>query len=161
MYICKGGLGVKSNFYTLKGYKLKEKNNITEAMEDYIEMIYRKTRKNKYTTIKELANFLNVKPSSVSKMANRLKCLGMIEFEKYGKINSLLKTIGYQEFIDYLDGLLTYEECVDKIKQNTRRYAKRQLTWFRRNEEINWLEIQNVSTEEQVKKSLLCLKDLL
>ncbi len=87
MYICKGGLGVKSNFYTLKGYKLKEKNNITEAMEDYIEMIYRKTRKNKYTTIKELANFLNVKPSSVSKMANRLKCLGMIEFEKYGKIN--------------------------------------------------------------------------
>ena len=82
-------------------------------------------------------------------------------YEKYGKINSLLKTIGYQEFIDYFDGLLTYEECVDKIKQNTRRYAKRQLTWFRRNEEINWLEIQNVSTEEQVKKSLLCLKDLI
>ena len=82
-------------------------------------------------------------------------------YEKYGKINSLLKTIGYQEFIDYFDGLLTYEECVDKIKQNTRRYAKRQLTWFRRNEDINWLEIQNVSKEEQVKKSLLCLKDLL
>ena len=82
-------------------------------------------------------------------------------YEKYGKINSLLKTIGYQEFIDYFDGLLTYEECVDKIKQNTRHYAKRQLTWFRRNEDINWLEIQNVSKEEQVKKSLLCLKDLL
>ena len=82
-------------------------------------------------------------------------------YEKYGKINSLLKTIGYQEFIDYFDGNMTYGECIDKIKQNTRRYAKRQLTWFRRNEKINWLEIQNVSKEEQVKNSLLCLKDLL
>lgn len=87
MFIIEGGLGVKSDFYTLKGYKLKEKNKITEAMEDYIEMIYRKTKNNKFVTIKELANFLNVKPSSTSKMANRLKNLEMVEFEKYDKIS--------------------------------------------------------------------------
>ena len=52
-------------------------------------------------------------------------------YKKYGKINSILKTIGYQEFIDYFDGNTSYQECVEKIKQNTRRYAKRQLTWFR------------------------------
>lgn len=76
---------MKSQYYTLKGYKLKENNKITEAMEDYIEMIYLKNKKN--ITVKEIANYLNVKASSVSKMANRLKKLNLIEFEKYGKIN--------------------------------------------------------------------------
>lgn len=54
-------------------------------MEDYIEMIYRKT-KNKDITVKDLAKYLNVLPSSVSKMANRLKTINLIEFEKYGNI---------------------------------------------------------------------------
>jgi len=77
---------IKSEFYTLKGYKLKENNNITEAMEDYLEMIYRNTKKNQSTKVNELAKKLNVKPSSVSKMANRLKTLNLIEFEKYSEI---------------------------------------------------------------------------
>ncbi len=58
--------------------------------------------------------------------------------EKHGRIPNLLYTIGYQEVIQYLDGLLTLDEAVDKLKQNTRRYAKRQLTWFRKNPEIMW-----------------------
>jgi len=56
-------------------------------MEDYIEMIYRKTVDNSKITIKKLSEDLNVKPSSVSKMANRLKILGFIDFEKYGQIS--------------------------------------------------------------------------
>lgn len=51
-----------------------------------------------------------------------------------------LKTVGYAELFDYLDGLLSYEEAVAKIKQNTRRFAKRQLTWFRRDQGIQWFE---------------------
>ena len=78
---------MKSEFYTLKGYKLKDSNNITEAMEDYIEMIYRKTINNEQISIKELSNYLNVKPSSASKMALRLKNLDLINFEKYGQIS--------------------------------------------------------------------------
>lgn len=78
---------IKSEFYTLKGYKLKNSNNITEAMEDYIEMIYRKTLNDETISIKELSNYLNVKPSSASKMANRLKDLSLINFEKYGQIS--------------------------------------------------------------------------
>lgn len=78
---------IKSEFYTLKGYKLKNSNNITESMEDYIEMIYRKTLNNGNISIKDLSNYLNVKPSSASKMANRLKELNLINFEKYGQIS--------------------------------------------------------------------------
>lgn len=75
-------------------------------------------------------------------------------FEKYGKIPSLLRTIGYQEFEEYFEGTLTYDEAVEKIKQNTRRYAKRQLTWFRRNSAIHWLDIEKNSFDELVSESL-------
>ncbi len=49
-----------------------------------------------------------------------------------------LNTVGYKELFAYLDGKLTLEEAVEKIKTNTRRYAKRQLTWFRKDKEIHW-----------------------
>jgi tRNA dimethylallyltransferase len=43
-----------------------------------------------------------------------------------------LQTVGYQELFDYFDGKLTFDEAVDKIRQHTRNYAKRQSTWFRK-----------------------------
>ena len=48
-------------------------------------------------------------------------------------------SIGCKEIKPYLDGEATLEECLEKLKMGTRRYAKRQLTWFRRNEKINWV----------------------
>lgn len=57
---------------------------------------------------------------------------------KHGRINNFVNTIGYQEILEYLDGKISLEEAVSDIKQNTRRYAKRQLTWFRRNKLITW-----------------------
>ena len=66
---------------------------------------------------------------------------GLIEetkvlLEKHGRIKNFVKTIGYAEILEYLDGLATLDESIEKLKQNTRRYAKRQLTWFRRNPEL-------------------------
>lgn len=49
-----------------------------------------------------------------------------------------LQTVGYREFFDCFDGRVTRDEAVELIKRNTRRYAKRQLTWFRRDPEIRW-----------------------
>jgi tRNA dimethylallyltransferase len=54
-----------------------------------------------------------------------------------------LQTVGYTEIFAYLAGELSLSEAVDKIKQNTRRFAKRQLTWFRRDPEIHWFDPQN------------------
>ena len=53
----------------------------------------------------------------------------------------LLRTIGYQEATAYLAGSITHEEMVRQIKRNTRRYAKRQLTWFRRYPEYRWMDV--------------------
>lgn len=53
------------------------------------------------------------------------------------KLNSL-QTVGYREMFDYFDGTITREEAIELIKRNSRRYAKRQLTWFRRDKEFAW-----------------------
>jgi tRNA dimethylallyltransferase len=54
-----------------------------------------------------------------------------------------LQTVGYKEAIDFLDGKISHERMVELIKQNSRRYAKRQLTWFRYDERIRWFEVQS------------------
>ena len=57
----------------------------------------------------------------------------------YDKNSTAMQGIGYKEFYGYLEGSKTLEETLDEIKQSSRRYAKRQLTWFRRNKNIHWL----------------------
>jgi tRNA dimethylallyltransferase len=57
----------------------------------------------------------------------------------YRHVNAL-NTVGYSEIFDYLDNNITLEIAVDKIKQNTRRFAKRQLTWFRKDKDFHWFE---------------------
>lgn len=56
---------------------------------------------------------------------------------KFKNLNSL-QTVGYRELFDYLDGKFDLDIAVEEIKKNTRRYAKRQLTWYRKDEKINW-----------------------
>jgi tRNA dimethylallyltransferase len=67
-------------------------------------------------------------------LANEVKKL-----TPYRNLNAL-NTVGYSELFSYLDGMFSLDEAVDKIKQNTRRFAKRQLTWFKKDQEINWFE---------------------
>lgn len=62
---------------------------------------------------------------------------------KYKEMPTAMQGLGYKEVKEYFDGFLTYEEMIGKIKQESRRYAKRQLTWFRANKEIIWLDAQN------------------
>ena len=58
---------------------------------------------------------------------------------KYQKFPTAMQGLGYKEVIEYFDGKISREEMIDKIKKETRHYAKRQLTWFRKNKEITWL----------------------
>jgi tRNA dimethylallyltransferase len=67
-----------------------------------------------------------------------------------------LQTVGYKEVFDYLDGVYTYEMCVEKIKQHTRNYAKRQLTWFRRHPEAHWIPF---TTTENMAQTILQIID--
>ncbi|MEE1289689.1 MAG: tRNA (adenosine(37)-N6)-dimethylallyltransferase MiaA [Spirochaetota bacterium] len=66
-----------------------------------------------------------------------------------------MKGIGYVEFLDYFDGKCSFQEAVDKIKQNSRHYAKRQLTWFRKMDDVHWY---SPNQEEEI---LSLVKDFL
>ena len=59
--------------------------------------------------------------------------------KKYDELPTAIQGLGYKEVVQYLNNEISYDEMVEKIKQETRRYAKRQLTWFRRNKEITWI----------------------
>ena len=56
--------------------------------------------------------------------------------------------IGYKELLPYLRGELSLDECIENLKRATRRYAKRQLTWFRRDPDVHWFEIDRMSFED-------------
>lgn len=71
----------------------------------------------------------------------------VISLQSYRHKNAL-QTVGYKELFDYLDGNSSLEFAVSEIKKNSRRYAKRQLTWYRRDESVNWFDYQ--STREIV-----------
>lgn len=73
-------------FHTVRGYELQRnnKNFLTPALEDYLEMIYRNSLNEDYIRINILAQLLNVKDSSASKMVKKLGELGLVNYEKYG-----------------------------------------------------------------------------
>lgn len=82
----------------------------------------------------ELYNRINLR---VDKMIER----GLKEEAKSlvpHRLHSALKTVGYAEFFDYFEGNQNLEKTIELIKRNSRRYAKRQMTWFSRNEAISW-----------------------
>ena len=73
---------------------------------------------------------------------------GLIEeveniYNKYKKFPTAMQGLGYKEVVEYLNGDLTKEEMIEKIKQETRRYAKRQMTWFKKNKQTIWLDTEN------------------
>ena len=62
------------------------------------------------------------------------------ELVKYKNLNSL-NTIGYKEIFNYLDNTTNLKDTINKIKKNTRRFSKRQMTWFKSNKNITWFKV--------------------
>lgn len=116
----------KSDFYTLKGYQqMDEGSALTASMEDYLEMICRLIEGGHVVRIKELAERLNVKPSSASKMANNLRVLRLITFERYGYISLTEKGAQIGEYLLYRHDVLNSFLCyVNQSDNETRQVEK-------------------------------------
>ena len=67
--------------------------------------------------------------------------------KKYKEFPTAMQGLGYKEVRDYLEGKISYDEMVEKIKHESRRYAKRQLTWFRKNKDTIWIDGLNDANE--------------
>lgn len=88
----------------------------------------------------------------IDQRVDNMICRGLVEEAKamynLKRLNAL-NTVGYKEMFDYIDGLYTLEEALFKIKSNTHKYCRKQLTWFRHDKEIRWFHPDNV--EEIIK----------
>lgn len=87
----------------------------------------------------------------INRRVDKMLELGLLEEAKefysvYG-VKTANQAIGYKEILPYLKGEKSLEECVEHLKMQTRRYAKRQLTWFRRNEKIKFLSIDELDKD--------------
>lgn len=114
---------------TTTGKSLKESRGINKSKYE-IEWIGKNfDRKTLYSRIDQRVNIM-VENGLISETKQLL--------EKHGKIPNLINTIGYREIIGYLDNQYSLDIALELLKKNTRNYAKRQLTWFRKNPEIKW-----------------------
>jgi tRNA dimethylallyltransferase len=73
----------------------------------------------------------------------------------YNKNLNSLNTVGYKEIIQYLDGEFSLGRAIELIKRNTRHYAKRQLTWFRKDERIQWFDISDLDELNPIAKKII------
>lgn len=97
----------------------------------------------------------------INKRVDMMIANGLIEevynlLKKYDDFPTAMQGLGYKEVVYYLDGKYTKDEMIEKIKQETRRYAKRQLTWFRKMENVIWLN----SLESNEKNIEVILEEL-
>jgi tRNA dimethylallyltransferase len=75
-------------------------------------------------------------------------------YDKYADKLEKIQAIGYKELFAFFKGEISLEEATELIKRESRRYAKRQFTWFRRDKKINWFNLDKID-EESVKKKIL------
>lgn len=71
------------------------------------------------------------------------------------KNNQAMKAIGYRQILSYLEGEMSLEEAIELIKRDSRRYAKRQLTWFRRYEDALWIDVNGLNIESIINQILV------
>ncbi|MFA9379901.1 MAG: metal-dependent transcriptional regulator [Acetanaerobacterium sp.] len=102
----------EADYYTLKGYQLIDNAQITSSMEDYLEMVCRMLKTQEFARINKLAKRLNVKPSSASKMVNKLRISGLVTFEKYGYIKPTVSGLAAGEYLLYRHDVLNEFLCL-------------------------------------------------
>jgi len=79
-------------------------------------------------------------------------------FCKYGENNIIINSIGYQELLPYFKGEIDYDTAVNLLKQNTRRYTKRQISWFNANKDIRWFDIEKMTSKQILEEIITICK---
>ncbi|HCB96223.1 MAG TPA: tRNA (adenosine(37)-N6)-dimethylallyltransferase MiaA [Ruminococcus sp.] len=164
-------LDILSEFDDKSAHRLKAEKNpkrIIRAIEFYkttgktiTEQIEKsKLEPSPYNTIKLGLNFKDrqVLYDRINKRVDLMLDNGLLDEAKKVLSNNLsqtsVKAIGYKELIPYFNCEKTLEDCVENLKRETRRYAKRQITWFKRDKEINWLYVDELSPDDLLSNAI-------
>ena len=138
-------------FYELTGKRISEHNETEQQKEspyNFAYFVLTDERQNLYKRI-DLRVDIMVKNGLVEEV-KRLKDMG------YHRDMVAMQGLGYKEILDYLDGKCTLEEAIYIIKRETRHFAKRQLTWFRRERDVCWLDKSQFNYEEALILDEMC-----
>lgn len=134
-------------FYKLHSEKLSDHNKAERAKESAYNSLYIVLNKDRDKLYKDIDRRVDIMLERG--LVEELKSL-YAKYEGNTDINAF-KAIGYKELVPYLKGECSLQEAADEIKINTRHFAKRQLTWFRREKDVIWLDKEKLaSTEEQL-----------
>ena len=125
----------------------------------FSSFLMKKQQKNNFHLIKIGLNppreilYENINSRVDSMIKNGLidEALNLVDFKN---LNSL-QTVGYKELFDFFDNKISEKEAIDLIKRNTKKYAKKQMTWFKRDRDIKWFEKIDNSIFEYVKKIIV------
>lgn len=149
------------NFEHYKELGIKDKKKLIRAIEVFKKSnkLIDYSRKNNNKNInyhlfvltddrEDLYNRINKRVDLMIKKGLLNEVENLLANKNVSKKSQSMKAIGYKEVISYLDKEISYEEMINQLKQNSRRYAKRQLTWFRRNELSKWIDISKYTKDE-------------
>ncbi len=75
----------------------------------------------------------------------------------YGNCLSLRQAVGYKEVLEFLSGDINFEQCVKKVKSNTKKLAKKQMTWFNSDGRIKWVRTDEYSSSSELIENILIL----
>lgn len=130
--------------YDITGEKFSvlSKRNIKNNNYDFLKIALERDREHLYERIN-----LRVDIMIKEGLEQEVRLL----YDKYGDVLRKINIIGYSEFIDYFNGLISYDEAVESIKRNSRRYAKRQFTWFKNDHSYIWYDLDKMCEEEIIR----------
>ena len=135
------------------GKGIREFADLTERTKDYDALLIGITRDRE-----ELYDRINHRVDIMVEQGLFKEVEGLLEMGLQEDDISM-KGIGYKEIIAFFDGVYTRDEAIDKIKQNTRHLAKRQMTWFRRYEDMNWINVSELGEEGAWEKISLLINN--
>ena len=134
---------------THEKFSIISKKNIKKNNYDFVKIALERDREVLYDRINRRVDIMI--EQGLEKEVKNL-------YEKYGDILRKINIIGYSEFIDYFKGKISYEETISIIKKNSRRYAKRQFTWFKNDKSYIWFNLDNLNEDKIVQRVLKIAK---
>lgn len=139
-------------FYKETGMPISKHNQeqaVKESPYQYVYFVLNQSRELLYQRIEQRIDTM-VKDGLIEEVS-KLKKMG------YNKRMVSMQGLGYKEMLDYLDGKTTLEEAIYLLKRDTRHFAKRQITWFRREQEVVWLNREDYTDEQGILTEMLSI----
>ncbi len=141
-------------YFKLTGEKISEHNETESKKESPYNFAYLVLNRKRDVLYERIEKRIDIMlDNGLIDEVRRLKEMG------YTRDMVSMQGLGYKEILDYLNGSITLDEAVYILKRDTRHFAKRQLTWFRREREVNWLDIDDMSENDMLTNVLDILKD--